>query len=152
METELMNKIKELRSQVKDELIVRHLNEDDWDTLLLWWKKWPGWDSPEKGFLPDNGTGGLMIEKNGRPIVAGFLYQTNSNAVLFEWVVSDPKYRDDDRQDAIELLIKEAEKTCKSWGYQHMFTIGRTKKLIETHRKLGWFVDDRPSHEITKNL
>ena len=152
METELMNKIKELRSQVKDELIVRHLREDDWDVLVEWWKKWPGWDSPEKGFLPEDGAGGLMVEKNQKPIVAGFLYKTNSNAVLFEWVVSDPKYRDDDRQEAVELLIKEAEKTCKDWGYKHMFTIGRSKRLMETHRKLGWFVDDRPSHEITKNL
>ena len=152
METELMDKIKELRSQVKDELIVRHLREDDWDVLVEWWKKWPGWDSPEKGFLPEDGAGGLMVEKNQKPIVAGFLYKTNSNAVLFEWVVSDPKYRDDDRQEAVELLIKEAEKTCKDWGYKHMFTIGRSKRLIETHRKLGWHVDDNPSHELTKNL
>ena len=84
--------------------------------------------------------------------IAGFLYQTNSDAVLFEWVVSDPDYREDDRKTAIELLIKEAENTCKDWGYKHMFTIGRTKSLIETHRKMGWHVDDNSSHEITKNL
>jgi hypothetical protein len=152
MEHELVEKLKEIRSQIKDELIIRHLREDDWDVLVSWWKNWPNWDNPAKGFLPADGTGGLMVEKNSKPIVAGFLYQTNSDAVLFEWVVSDPEYREDDRQEAIELLIKEAEKTCKDWGYQHMFTIGRTKKLIETHRKLGWLVDDRPSHEITKNL
>ena len=152
MEQELVEKIKEIRSQIKDTLIVRHLREDDWDTLVSWWKNWPNWDNPKKGFLPDNGKGGLMIEKNGRPIVAGFLYQTNSNAVLFEWVVSDLKYREDDRQEAIELLIKEAENTCRDWGYGHMFSIGRNQKLIETHKKLGWFVDDRSSHELTKNL
>ena len=152
MEQELIEKLKEIRSQIKDELIIRHLREDDWDVLVSWWKTLPNWDNPAKGFLPADGTGGLMVEKNSKPIVAGFLYQTNSDAVLFEWVVSDPEYREDDRQEAIELLIKEAEKTCKDWGYQHMFTIGRTKKLIETHRKLGWLVDDRPSHEITKNL
>ena len=93
-----------------------------------------------------------MIEKNGKPIVAGFLYQTNSNAVLLEWIVSDPEYRESDRQAAVELLIKEAERTCKEWGYLHMFTIGRNKNLIKTHKKLGWFVDERSSHEITKNL
>ena len=152
MEKELLEKIKEIRSKVKDTLIVRPLREDDWDTLVSWWKDWPNWENPPKGFLPDNGTGGLMIEKNSRPIVAGFLYQTNSDAVLFEWVVSDSKYRENDRQEAIELLIKEAENTCKDWGYNHMFTIGRTRKLIETHRKMGWLVDDRSSHEITKNL
>ena len=152
MEKELLEKIKEIRAQVKDTLIVRPLREDDWDTLLSWWKAWPNWENPAKGFLPDDGTGGLMIEKNNKPIVAGFLYQTNSDAVLFEWVVSDPDYREDDRKTAIELLIKEAENTCRDWGYTHMVSIGRTKSLIETHRKMGWHVDDKPSHEITKNL
>jgi hypothetical protein len=33
-----------------------------------------------------------------------------------------------------------------------MFTIGRNKHLINTHKKLGWFVDEEPSHEIIKNL
>tara|TARA_Y100001963_G_C6750498_1_gene433985 strand:+ start:752 stop:1210 length:459 start_codon:yes stop_codon:yes gene_type:complete len=152
MEQALIEKIKEIRSQVKDRLIARHLKEDDWDILVSWWNSWPGWENPARGFLPDNGKGGLMVEKNNKPIVAGFLYQTDSDAVLFEWVVSDPDYREDDRKDAIELLIKEAEETCRNWGYKHMFSIGRTRSLIETHRKMGWHVDDKPSHEITKNL
>ena len=103
MEQTLIEKINEIRSQVKDKLIVRHLREDDWDTLVSWWDSWPGWENPERGFLPDNGKGGLMVEKNNKPIVAGFLYQTNSNAVLFEWVISNPKYRESDRKEAIEL-------------------------------------------------
>ena len=152
MEQTLIEKINEIRSQVKDKLIVRHLREDDWDILVSWWDSWPGCENPAKGFLPENGKGGLMVEKNEKPIVAGFLYQTNSDAVLFEWVISNPKYRESDRKEAIELLIKEAEETCRNWGYKHMFSIGRTKSLIETHRKMGWHVDDKPSHEITKNL
>tara|TARA_R110000787_G_scaffold258244_1_gene363452 strand:- start:193 stop:501 length:309 start_codon:yes stop_codon:yes gene_type:complete len=102
--------------------------------------------------MPDNGKGGLMIEKDGRPIVAGFLYITNSEAVLLEWVVSDPEYRDKDRKDALELLILSAEATCKGLGKKHMFTIGRNKHLIETHKKLGWTVDPDPSYEIIKNI
>ena len=109
-------------------------------------------DRSFKEFLPDNGTGGFMIEKNNRPIVAGFVYITNSKAVLFEWVVSDPEYREDDRDMAITCLISTVEKIVKDWGYKYMFTIGRTKKLIEKHKELGWHVDDKPSHEIVKIL
>jgi len=151
-EEELIKEIKKTRSQLKNSLISRGLMDYDWNTLVEWWKKWPGWTVPEKGFLPNDGKGGIMIEKNGKPIVAGFLYQTNSSAVLLEWIVSDPEYRENDRQGAVELLIKEAERTCKEWGYLHMFTIGRSRNLIDTHKKLGWFVDEKPSHEITKNL
>jgi len=133
-------------------LFTRKLRESDWDTLVAWWDTWPDWTAPPRGFLPDNGTGGLMVEKNNMPIVAGFIYETNSDAVLFEWVVSNPDYREKDRQDAVEKLLIDAESKIKEMGYKRVFSIGRTKRLIDTHKKLGWSVDDKPSHEIIKNL
>ena len=152
-ESELLKEIEDLDKEINtDKLIARSLKESDWETLLKWWNSWPDWSAPSKDFLPDNGTGGIMVEKNNKSIVAGFIYETNSASVLLEWIVSDPEYRDNDRGQAIELLITEAEKLTKSLGYDYMFTIGRNKQLIETHKKLGWFVDDKPSHEITKTL
>ena len=94
------------------ELNIRRLTENDWETLCKWWDAWPKWTNPAKDFLPDNGKGGLMVEKNNVPIVAGFLYFTNSKGVLLEWIVSNPEYRDKDRRQAIELLIKGAEEVC----------------------------------------
>jgi len=131
---------------------IRKLKESDWDTLVKWWDSWPEWVAPPKTFLPENGTGGLIVEKDKQPIVAGFLYFTNSQAVLLEWIVSNPEYRDTDRQEAIELLINMAEEICKKQNQVHMFSIGRNKHLIETHKKLGWKVDKKPSYEIVKNI
>ena len=133
-------------------LNIRKLKESDWDTLVKWWDTWPEWVNPPKSFLPENGTGGLIVEKDKQPIVAGFLYFTNSQAVLLEWIVSNPEYRDTDRQEAIELLINMAEEICKKQGQAHMFSIGRNKNLIKTHKKLGWTVDATPSYEIVKNI
>ena len=130
----------------------RLLKDEDWDTLCEWWKAWPGWESPPKSLLPDNGKGGLMVEKDGIPIIAGFIYLTNSEACWLEWVVSNPKYKNRDRKQAIELLITSIEQTCKGLGKTHMFSIGRNKHLIETHKKLGWQVDNKPSYEIVKNI
>ena len=152
-ELELLKEIEELNGEInKNILIARNLDENDWDTLVSWWDKWPDWKTPSKDFLPNNGTGGIMIEKNKEPIVAGFLYFTNSKAVLLEWIISNPDYREDDRKEAVELLITEAESICKDAGNRYMFTIGRNKQLIRTHEKLGWFVDKKPSYEITKKL
>jgi hypothetical protein len=131
---------------------IRRLTEKDWDTLVSWWDSWPDWQNPAKDFLPDNGTGGFMIEKNNKPIVAGFVYITNSKAVLLEWIVSDPEYREDDRDMAITCLITTIEKIIKGWGYKYMFSIGRTKSLIEKHKELGWHVDMKPSHELIKKV
>ena len=131
---------------------LRTLTEEDWDTLCKWWESWPKWVNPPKSFLPDNGKGGFMVEKEGKPICAGFIYLTNSDAVLLEWIVSDPEYRENDRKDALELLITGAEAACKEIGKKHMFTIGRNRHLIDTHKKLGWSVDPDPSHEIIKKI
>jgi hypothetical protein len=152
-ELELLKEIEGLDKTIKTKkLFSRKLRESDWDTLTAWWDTWPDWTAPPKGFLPENGTGGLMVEKDGVSIVAGFIYETNSDAVLFEWVVSNPDYREKDRQDAVEKLLIDAENKIKEMGYKRVFSIGRTKRLIDTHKKLGWSVDDKPSHEIIKNL
>ena len=59
----------------------RKLNDKDYDCLVNWWKWWR-WTPIPKNFLPDNGTGGIMIQKENIPIVAGFIYYTNSDAVV----------------------------------------------------------------------
>ncbi len=120
------------------ELQARVLTEKDWDTLVSWWDKWPEWVNPPKDFLPNNGTGGFMIEKEGKPIVAGFVYFTNSRSVLLEWIISDPEYRDDDRQQALELLITGAENVCKAQGFKYVLFVGKHNNLINTFEKLGW--------------
>ena len=131
---------------------IRKLTENDWDTLVSWWGDWPGWVNPPKDFLPDNGTGGLMVEKNNIPIVAGFLYFTNSSAVLLEWIISDPDYKEKDRKKAIETLVQSAEIFCKNNNKKYMISIGRNQSLINIHKKLNWVVDTKESYEITKKI
>ena len=130
----------------------RALTTKDWDTLVEWWDWWPGWVAPPKDFLPNHGTGGFMVEKNNTPIVAGFVYFTNSKAAWIEYIISNPKYKEDDRQESIEFLLTELESFIKSMGYTYMFTSLQSKSLIKTHKKLGWFVDERPSHEVSKKV
>jgi len=131
---------------------IRKLEASDWGTLVKWWDSWPKWTTPPKDFMPGSGTSGLIVEKDKQAIVAGFLYFTNSDAVLLEWIISNPEYRDKDRKKAVELLINTAEGVCKQAGKKRMFSIGRNKGLIETHKKLGWSVDTDPSYEIIKNI
>ncbi len=130
---------------------MRKLTESDYETLCEWWKAWK-WPPVEKDFLPDNGTGGYVIEKDGVMIVAGFVYITNSKVALLEWIISNPEYRETDRDKAITCLIKAIETLIKDWGYKYVFSVGRTKALIERHKKLGYHVDETTSHEIVKIL
>ena len=141
-ELELLKEIEDLDKEIKTiKLFSRKLKASDWDTLVKWWDSWPEWSAPSQDFLPNNGTGGLMVEKDGKPIVAGFMYETNSFGLLLEWIVSDPDYKGADRKEAIEKLIIDAEKEAKKMGFKYIFSIGRNKSLIETHKKLNWTVD-----------
>ncbi len=133
------------------ELTVRALQESDWETLQSWWTKWE-WPEMNRDLLPLNGLGGLMIFKNEIPVVSGFLYLTNSSVAWMEWIISNPEYRDNDRKEAIELLIKELENVALSMNKTIILSVGRNKGLINAHRNLGYVIDDNPSHEISKKL
>ena len=130
---------------------IRYLTKDDYETIASWWKWWR-WPVLPREMLPDNGESGYMVEKNGIPIVSGFLYLTNSTGALLEWIVSNPDYREKDRKEAIEMLINGVEEDCKKLGITYIFSIGRTKPLMDIHEKLGWQVDKRSSHEIIKTI
>ena len=131
------------------ELNIRRLKESDYKTFVKWWDWWPGWQAPPKSFLPDTG---LIVEKNGTGIVAGYIYMTNSKAALFDWVISNPEYRESDRKDAITLLIQATENVLKGQGIKHVFSFVRHKNLLNVHKELEWEIDKIPSHEIIKNL
>ena len=135
------------------ELSIRKLKESDWDTLVSLWKTWPDWQvHPTKALLPENGTGGLIVEKNGIAIIAGFIYTTNSKVGWMEWIVSNADYREDDRKQASELLVSGLEHVAKISGCEVILSVGRNKGLIQTHRNLGYTVDKDPSYEISKKI
>ena len=128
---------------------IRVLTEEDYGTIMEWWTRWE-WPVLPRHMLPDNGKSGYMVEKDDKLIVCGFLYLTNSKIAWLEWIVSNPDYREKDRKQAIELLIKGAENVCKNQGIRYIFSIGRSQHLINTHKQLGYTVDEKPSYEITK--
>ena len=127
----------------------RTLTESDYEILTDWWKAW-GWPAMAKDMLPDNGTGGIMIENKGENVVAGFLYWSNSKLVWLDWIISNPKVSSDIRQEAIKKLILTAEHMTKKAGSKYMMSISRSNSLLKTHKELGWTIDPDPSHEMIK--
>ena len=127
----------------------RTLTESDYEILSDWWKAW-GWPVMAKDMLPDNGTGGIMVENKGENIVAGFLYWSNSKLVWLDWIISNPNADKKIRKQAIEMLILTAEQMVKDAGSKYIMSISRSNSLLKIHEKLGWNIDKTPSHEITK--
>ncbi len=128
---------------------IRKLKKEDLKVAEKWWESWPKWKSPSLDFLPDTG---IVVEKNNLPVVIGFIYLTNAKVALLEWIISDPEYRENDRDSLIELLIEGAENMVKHLEYKYLFSVCQHEKLIDKHKKLGWVIDKSPSHEMTKIL
>ncbi len=127
----------------------RTLTESDYEILSDWWKAW-GWPVMAKDMLPDNGTGGIMVENKGENIVAGFLYWSNSKLVWLDWIISNPDADKKIRKQAIEMLILTAEQMVKDAGSKYIMSISRSNSLLKIHEKIGWSIDKTPSHEMIK--
>ena len=94
-----------------------------------------------------------MIEENGTPIIACFIYQTNSSTAMLEWLISNPNYRGKKKRDrALEALIISAQAVVKSMGYKSVFTMLRHQKLINLRNRFGWKIESKPSYTHTKIL
>lgn len=134
------------------EFNIRPLNETDYDTILTgWWKDW-GWEPPQRDFLPDDGKGGIMVMKGDEYICAGFIYTTNSKVAWVDWIVSNKQYRDDDRKEAISLLVDTLTNICKNTGHKYSYALIKHQSLIGTYEKLGYIKGDNYTSEMIKAL
>lgn len=133
------------------ELNARNLIEQDYDTLVKWWKDW-GWDPVSRDMLPDNGKGGVMVQSGKEPIIAGFLYWSNSNVVWFDWIVSDKKSSKITRAKSLMYLMDLVESMVKNAGKKYIITVSDNKSLISTFKKKDWYVDEDPLHKIMKKV
>ena len=62
------------------------LKPTDYEEILSgWWNDWR-WTPPSKNFLPENGTGGLILYDDNVPVIAGFIYNTNSDVAWADWI------------------------------------------------------------------
>ena len=130
---------------MNNELRVRQITKKDFKQLAEWWRWWFKNDlqyedmlNPNSGFFPADGEGGYIVEKNNENIAAGFLWLTNSKQAFFGYMVSNYKYRQEDRQYAMDVLITTVEQIAKKLGYNYIFTITRNMYMQNKHKKLGW--------------
>ena len=134
-------------------LIIRPLIDQDYETILVeWWKDWK-WVPIEKDFLPDNGTGGLMVVDDGIPVCAGFIYTTNSAVAWVDWIISNKNYRKKpERAIALDILVNSLTNLAKETGHKYVYALIKHKGLIDVYEKLGYIHGDSYTSELIKKL
>ena len=135
------------------ELTVRALTESDYQAILVgWWNDW-GWTPPQADFLPQDGTGGIMVMDGDEPVCAGFLYTTNSLVAWVDWIVSSKTYRKKpQRKQALQVLINSLTEVGKYTGHKYIYALIKHPGLIETYEKLGFIKGDSYTFEMIKAL
>jgi hypothetical protein len=124
---------------MENEVTFRTFKKGDYEMCCKWWKWW--WkDIPvKKALLPDD-IRCFVIESNGVPVAASFLFAMVNPLVGYNtWTISNPEYREKDRRQMLELLITCIEQEARDrWGMKMVFTVCGNRFMEQIHRKLGW--------------
>jgi len=128
-------------------LQIRKLIESDWNIIPEWYKKY-NQPRPDRDFYPENGLGGFMVYKDKKLIAAMFLYTTNSKTAIPAIIISDKDYKDNDRSDALQLLVDFTTDFAKEIGCKYSFAWAKPGMLLEKYEQTGFTVDKTPSYEL----
>tara|TARA_R100000935_G_C2833003_1_gene166301 strand:- start:1 stop:402 length:402 start_codon:yes stop_codon:yes gene_type:complete len=131
-------------------LKIKPLSDNDYDNILCaWWKDWK-WTAPRKDFLPDMG---YMVYYNDEPICAGYMYVTNSNVVLLEWIISNFKFKDRKiRKEALLMLVQTITSLATSLEKKYVYSLLKSKSLIELYEDLGYMKGGKNGTEMIKKI
>jgi hypothetical protein len=134
-------------------ILVRQLNANDYDDILVkWWNDW-GLDAPARDFLPDDATSGLIVFDGDKPVCAGFIYTMNAKVTWVEWIISSRTYRKKPaRKECLDLLIYTLTQVCKIKGAKYVFSNNNNKHLIEVFTNSGYIKGCTNSTELIKIL
>jgi len=132
---------------------IRQLQEGDYEKILVnWWGDW-GWEPPQKDFLPDQATGGMIVYDGETPVCAGFVYMTNSKVAWVDWIISNKEYRKKpQRGNAIGLLIETLTGVAKKMGFKYSYALLKHRGLMDTYKELGYIEADSYTQEMIKAL
>lgn len=120
-------------------MFIREYRPEDHAMLMTWWNA-HGFPGVSQAILPKLG---LIIEDQGKPIVAGFLYMDNSVGVaMLEWVVGAPDCTGRQIVGGIGTLIDFMGKRAKELDYGVMLTACNKEALIRLYEKNGFVKTD----------
>ena len=122
------------------EVTIRKITKDDYVFINKWWID-SGLKLPPEGCLPDNGLGGLIIEKD-KPIAVAYIYKTNSTMGYLDFLISNPNYKSKDRFEIILLLIKACIKKCNEIGIINVWAMVTNKEVINRALAVGFSIDN----------
>lgn len=127
----------------------RYIEQSDYEMLVDWWKFWR-FPAPPIEMLPDSG---VIVNKDGVDICAGFIYFTNSKTCWIEFIVSNPNVKQkEDRREAIANVIEVLCSIGKNNGYTIAYTSLKNESLQNKYLECGFIEGSKNCNEYIKRL
>jgi len=128
---------------MNDNINFRSFKEGDYEVCCEWWRWWwkrSGLNPVKRAFLPRDERC-FIVEKNNIPIACYFLFIMEPKIVGWTtYLVSNPKYKEEDRRDLIKLLITNVEKEAEKQGVMQLFTVCGDSHMSKIHDSLDWIM------------
>jgi hypothetical protein len=113
--------------------MIRRIEEKDLETINSWYKARRNWQVPPNDIFPETG---YIVEKEGVGYYAMWLYLSNSNIAVIDWVVSNPKVKD---RELLSKLLKYVCEEVHRFGYKYAMSIFDNNLILEKEfAKLGF--------------
>lgn len=114
---------------------VRFIEMDkDYSDICSWWKK-QAWPSIPKESLS---TTGFIVENDNQKILAGWVYHTNSNTALLEFLVANPEIKGNERDAAFDAFFDVVFKYIELSNFKNIFMSVVHPKLKTRLEKVGF--------------
>ena len=106
--------------------------EEDYSTLVKWWKDWKFGIVPKECLPPD----GIIVEIDENPICAGGLYLCNGTTFGFmEWIVTDKQADPRNLHESLKLCIDSIMSLAKDKGLKLVYTATKHEALHKRYQK-----------------
>ena len=116
--------------------------------IKKWWLKQGHHIVPER-YLS---TRGVVIEQDGKPIAACWLYVTDAAFCLFDHAVVSPEIRRKERSKAMDLCTDTLLDIAKGMGFERAILITKTQSLISRLKRHGFKVLSNDTSMLVRGL
>lgn len=124
------------------------IKPEHYNIISDWWAK-QNWPIIPEDHLPK---AGFIIYNLDTPVIAGFIYKTDSSFGLFEFIVANPEVKGLVRTLAFDLLIESVIQYSKESGIKSLFSSVTNKSLIKRLAASGFMVTDEGMTNLIRRI
>jgi len=94
----------------------------------------------------------LAVFVDNKIVACTFIYTTNSSTWYCDFLIADPNYRSENRNEILIKLIDEAVESSLKKGAQAVWCTTPYDSVLEKLKKLNYNVDEKKHYIIYKHL